>query len=268
MTGRATRVGPVVEAVVTLVRATGTYDVVSLAVPTEPAWERARPGQLLVLPGDPADGRLLPRVLWVAGVDVDPVHGTTVDVVEPAGHGLDPGRTVRVIGPVGRGFQLPATAVPVLLVGQEQSVVPLRWLLSLLRERSCPSHLVLAASDPDRHLDLAMLRRHATSLLLTTPEQVGAVVTERLGAGDTDQDPALVLATGPRELTGLVARIATGLGRAVLVAALDPDEGVVCGTGLCGQCDLSLDDGTGARPVRVCLQGPVVPGEWWVHAPG
>lgn len=258
--------GPVLDAVVTLARASGPYDIVSLAVPAGPAWARARPGQLLVLPGIPARGEQLPRVLWLAGVSVEPVHGTTIDVVLPVGHEMRVGREVRILGPLGRGFQLPADAVPTVLVGHEDSVTPLRWLLHLLRERGCPVHLVLSADDPDRHLDLGVLRRQATSVVLTTPQDLAQVLALRLD--DRSVDAALVLGTGPGPLVREVARLAGARGLAVRVCAVDPAAAVVCGTGLCGQCDLVVRDGRGtARTLRACLDGPVLPGEWLLDAP-
>ncbi|MFK5585048.1 hypothetical protein [Serinicoccus sp. LYQ131] len=262
---------PVVDAVVALVRASGPYDIVSLAVPGGPVWDRARPGQLLVLPGAATRGEVLPRVLWLAGVRVEPVHGTTAEVVLPVGHGLVVGAGVRLLGPLGRGFPLPAGPTPTLLIGHEGSVVPLRWLVALLRERDCPVHTVLSADDPDHHLDLGLLRRQATSVVLTDPQELPAVVAARLD--DPDLEVALVVATGPLTLVREVAALALARGLTTRVAAVDPGAPVVCGTGLCGQCDLVVGNGDGggttaaARTVRACLDGPVVPGEWVLGAP-
>lgn len=264
--GHAPAGSPVVAAVVTLARATGPYDVVSLAVPPGPAWARARPGQFVVLPGDPASGRVLPEVVWLADVTVDPVHGTTVDLVRPQGHGWVSGQSVRLLGPLGRGFPLPAQPVPTLLVGHELASVPVRWLVPLLRGRGCPAHLVLSAEDPDHHLDLGPLRRAASSVVLTTPTELARTVERQLE--DPQVDAGLVLAAGPRRAMREVASLAAVRGLASRVCALDPAEPVVCGTGICGQCELSVPDGPrGSRRVLACLEGPVVPGEWLTHAP-
>lgn len=258
----------VVDGQVTLVRATGTYDVVSLAVPADPAWDGCRPGQLVVLPADPAEGQLLPAVHWVAGVTLDPVHGTSVDLVLEEGHGLVTGARLRLLAPLGQGFSLPRQPVPTLLVGHEGSAVPLRWLITLLRDRGCPAHVVLSADDPDRHLDLPALRRGAASLVLTSPSQVGSAVARALDGADADraEAPAVVFASGPRRVLDQVVPVAVAAGRPVRMTALDPGSGVVCGTGVCGQCDVVVDDGRGARALRACLEGPVVPGEWWLDA--
>lgn len=245
---------------VSAVRPLGAYDAVSLWVPPAPSWERARPGQLLVLPGDPSRGEVLPQVHWVAGVDVDPVHGTTVEVVVPAGEGWPAGEELTLLGPLGRGFPLPADPVPVLVVAHEIAAAPLRWLVGLLHGRGCVVHVVLSAHDPDLHLDPGALRRQADSVVLTTPDELAGMVADRLD--DPRTDPAVVFATGPRDLVRSVASLAAPRGRAVRVAAVDVTAPVVCGTGVCGACDLVVADEGGPRRVRPCVEGPVVRGEW------
>lgn len=250
---------PVVHAAVSAVRPVGGYDVLSLSVASSPAWERARPGQLVVVPGDTHAGQVLPSVHWLAGVDVDPVHGTTIEVVLPAA--APPlGEQLRLLGPMGRGFPLPTAPVPTLVVAHEGSAAPVRWLVDLLRQRGCAVHVLLSAEDPDRHLDPGLLRRLADSVVLTRPDALAVELAARLD--DPATDPALVLATGPEELVQEVVRQAVPRGRVVRVAALDPDSGNVCGTGVCGCCELMVTDGSGRRRVRPCLEGPVLPGEW------
>lgn len=258
-----------VEAVVTAVRPAGAHDVVSLTVPDGAPWAGARPGQLVVVPTDPALGRVLPEVHWLAGVHADPVHGTSLELLLPVGRQTAPGERLRLLGPLGRGFSPPSSPVPVLLVGHETGAVPLRWLVEILRRRGCPVHVLLSASDPELHIDLVHLRRHARGVVLALPDDLPAAL-ERL-LEDPVVDPAVVYAAAPLPVLHDVARRSLRRGRALRVAALDlQGEEVVCGTGLCGACDLVVHDGTGnaaapARVVRACLEGPVVPGEWLVE---
>lgn len=249
-------------ALVSAVRPEGGYDVLTLAVPGHPSWDRARPGQLLVVPGDPTAGAVLPRVLWLAGVDVDPLHGTSVQVVltQEDSQTWPVGTQVRLLGPLGRGFALPTQPVPVVVVAHEDSAAPVRWLVALLRERGCAVHVLLSADDPDRRPDPGLLRRTAAGVVLSTSEDLRAALTTLLGA----VDPSLVLATGPADVVRLVAELARD--RVVRVAAVDPGANVVCGTGICGVCDLFVPGESGPRRVRPCLEGPVVPGEWLAGA--
>lgn len=254
-------------ATVTAVRPAGAHDVVGLTVPDGGPWAGARPGQLVVVPVDPAAGRVLPEVHWLAGVSADPVHGTTVELVLPADRGVVPGERLPLLGPLGRGFAAPAQPVPVLLVGQEGGAVPLRWLVRLLRERGCTVHALLAASDPERHVDLVFLRRHARSVVLALPEDLPATL-ERVLA-DPATDAAVLYAAAPLPVLHRVVRAAGHHGLPSRVAALDLDAPVVCGTGLCGACDLPVRGprGRGGTVLRACLEGPVVPGEQLVEDP-
>ncbi|OLT19810.1 hypothetical protein BJF81_07025 [Ornithinimicrobium sp. CNJ-824] len=151
------------------VRPAGRFDVVGLTVSHgHDGWGSARPGQFVVEPRDPAAGTVRARVHWLAGSDQDPVHGTTAELVLPADRSTTPGDRMRLLGPLGQGFPAPRQPVPVLLVGHEGGAVPLRWLTARLRSRGCVVHLVLSADDPELHLDLPFLRRHARSVVLTT----------------------------------------------------------------------------------------------------
>ncbi|MFK5635331.1 MULTISPECIES: hypothetical protein [unclassified Ornithinimicrobium] len=251
---------PVAEAVVAGVRAAGAHDLVSLSVPDGPGWRRSRPGQFVVVPADPTAGRILPEVLWLAGVHADPVHGTVFDLLLPVGRAA-PGQVVRVLGPLGRGFAAPSEPVPVLLVGHETGAVPLRWLLEVLRERGCVVHVLLGASDPELHLDLVHLRRHARTVVLALPEDLTATLARMLA--DPAVDPAVVYAAAPVPVLRDVAEEARSAGRTVRACALDlAGDTLVCGTGLCGACDLEVVDAGVARVLRPCLEGPVLPGEW------
>lgn len=260
---RAGTVLTTVSAEVVSVRFAGRFDVVGLTVGEERhGWSRARPGQFVVEPGDPGAGTVRARVHWLAGSDQDPVHGTTAELVLPAGRTVATGDRMRLLGPLGQGFPAPRQPVPVLLVGHEGGAVPLRWLTARLRARGCVVHLVLSADDPELHLDLPFLRRHARSVALTTSVDLVDAVARVLDglAGQV----GVVYAATPRHLLPRLVDVVGTRGAACRVSVLDVDgEGVLCGTGLCGGCDLELTGGAAAgRVLRACLEGPVVPGEW------
>ncbi|MFC5042484.1 hypothetical protein [Ornithinimicrobium kibberense] len=245
------------------VRPAGRFDVVGLTVSHgHDGWGSARPGQFVVEPRDPAAGTVRARVHWLAGSDQDPVHGTTAELVLPADRSTTPGDRMRLLGPVGQGFPAPRQPVPVLLVGHEGGAVPLRWLTARLRSRGCVVHLVLSADDPELHLDLPFLRRHARSVVLTTSvdlvDAVGRVLDELTG------QVGVVYAATPLHLLPRLVDAAGARGVACRASVLDVGgQDVLCGTGLCGGCDLELPGGPAAgQLLRACTEGPVVPGEW------
>lgn len=245
---------PVSTGTVSAVRAAGAYDVVSLTVPG--GWANARPGQLVVIPADPAGGTVLPAVHWLVGVHQDPVHGTSIELLMPSVAPVGTGATLRLLGPLGRGFATPSSPVPVLLVGHGSGAAPLRWLVDRLRARKCPVHLVLSADDPDRHLELGTLRRLVDSIVLCHPEDLAVTVDRVLH--DPACDPAVVYAVLPPDIGTTVAQITQLAGRVCRIAPLDLDAEVVCGTGVCGGCELETG---GRQRIRPCLDGPVLPGD-------
>lgn len=260
---------PLVDAVVTAVRAAGAFDVVRLTVPDDGSWARARAGQLVVVPGDPGHGQVLPEVHWLAGVHADPVHGTSIELLLEVERRTATGERLGLLGPLGRGFAAPSSPVPVLLVGHEAGAVPLRWLAEVLRARGCPVRVVLSASDPELHVDLVHLRRHTRTVVLTAPEDLPAALERVLD--DPASDTAVVYAAAPLPTLRDVTARALRRGLVVRAAVLDLQGPVVCGTGLCGGCDLSVQDGAAGAPARVlrgCLEGPVVPGEWLLEEVG
>lgn len=254
---------PAVPAEVVSVRFAGRFDVVGLTVGEQhPGWAQARPGQFVVEPGDPAAGAVRPRVHWLAGAEQDPVHGTTAELVLPAGRSVTAGDRLRLLGPLGQGFPAPTQPTQALLVGHEGGAVPLRWLTARLRARGCVVHLVLSADDPELHLDLPFLRRHARTVVLTTSTDLVDSVTRVMD--EHDGRPGVVYVATPRSMLPRLVHGVTSRGTACRVSVLDvEDPDVLCGTGLCGGCDLELTAGPRTGQVlRPCLEGPVIPGEW------
>jgi NAD(P)H-flavin reductase len=190
--------------------------------------EPGTPGQFFMLE---APGRVLPRPfsLCVApagelGFLVDPVGPGTRAIA-----GLEPGGSIAVTGPLGRGFDLGVERP--LLVGGGIGIAPLpyvsEWLgapPALLGFRS-PAHAAAAALVPN-----------ATVVLDPV------LVTDAL-----PPDPGDVLACGPEPMLDALARLVPG-------AQLAREAPMACGYGACYGCVVERD---GAY-VRLCVEGPVV----------
>lgn len=247
---------PVVAEVVSA-RPDGVAQRLTLSLPT-PGGARlsVRPGQFMVLPADPATGVVLPQAWWLAGVHHDLTHGTTVEVVTDH-DGWAPHDRVSVTGPLGRGFPLPAEAVGTVVVGDELAQAPARWLAALLRDRGCAVALVLCAREVDRHLDLTSARRLADPVLLTDPDGLGRTLRGLAGR----LDPALMYGVGRHQVALTVAQVAAQVRAASQVTAFDAGGRGGCGVGLCHACEVTLGQGPRRRPVRPCVEGPVLPGE-------
>ena len=102
--------------------------------------ELARPGQFVALSvGDGTSSMLLRRSFSIHRVSPQGTYGGTTEiVVAPHGPGtrqltaLEPGASVGVVGPLGRGFPLPSQPVPCILVGGGYGGASAAKALSLL----------------------------------------------------------------------------------------------------------------------------------------
>ena len=140
--------------------------------------ELARPGQFVALSvGDGTSSMLLRRSFSIHRVSPQGTYGGTTEiVVAPHGPGtrqltaLEPGASVGVVGPLGRGFPLPSQPVPCILVGGGYGSAPLFWLAEQLRERGCPVEIVLGAATASRLYGVVEGRRVADGVTVTTDD--------------------------------------------------------------------------------------------------
>lgn len=235
-----------------------------------PGWPGSAPGQFAMLsPGatgaaarfDP----LLPRPMAVYRAAPEP-GGAAVEVLyKVSGRGTRlladarPGERVRVVGPLGVGFPLPAPGQRALLVGGGTGIASLHDLAAAARGRGPVVVLLGARSAGDLmgHGDLAAL---GIELRVATEDgsagrrgQVTALLEQALaepGAGDD-----LVYACGPTPMMRRSAEIAAGRGRRCLVSL---ENRMACGFGVCLGCAVPRAGGGFAL---VCRDGPVLGAE-------
>lgn len=232
--------------------------------------ELARPGQFVALSvGDGTSSMLLRRSFSIHRVSPQGTYGGTTEiVVAPHGPGtrqltaLEPGVSVGVVGPLGRGFPLPSQPVPCILVGGGYGSAPLFWLAEQLRERGCPVEIVLGAATASRLYGVVEGRRVADGVTVTTDDGsagtagwVSDVVPDlitRTGAG-------VVYACGPMGMLRSLSTIAEEHG---IVAQVAVEEAMACGVGICMTCVMPVRDSEGTTSmVRSCLEGPVFRGD-------
>ena len=157
-------------------RRAGAYHHMTLVAPG--VAELARPGQFVALAvGGDTSANLLRRCFSIHKVSPSGAYGGTVDLVVAArGPGtrwltdLGMHSVVNIIGPLGRGFPLPADPVPCVLVGGGYGSAPLFWLAAALRERGCHVEMVLGAASKDRLFRVVEARRGADGVTVTTED--------------------------------------------------------------------------------------------------
>jgi len=190
--------------------------------------EPGRPGQFFMLR---PPGHVLPRPMSLCRFR-DGELGFLIDPVGPGTRalcGLAPGAGLRVLGPLGNGFDL---AVPrPLLVGGGIGIAPLPYAAQVLGD--VPA--ILGFRTP-RHAEAAALLPGAE--VVVEP----ALVTSLLPPAPVD-----VLACGP-------APMLKALRRLVPDAQLAWEAPMACGYGACYGCVVPI----AGRLQRLCVAGPVL----------
>lgn len=238
--------------------------------------ELASPGQFVALAvGGDTSASLLRRCFSIYKASsiqkVGPGHasGGTVDVVVAARGagtrwltGLDPGDEVSIIGPLGRGFPLPADPVACVLVGGGYGSAPLFWLAAALRERGCHVEVVLGAATRDRLFGVVEAHRVAVGVTVTTDdgsEGIKGWVSDVLPDVIRRSHAEVVYGCGPMGMLRSVTEVATAHGAIAHVAV---EESMACGVGVCMTCVMPVAGNDGVtRMARSCVEGPVFRGD-------
>jgi dihydroorotate dehydrogenase electron transfer subunit len=172
--------------------------------------------------------------------------------------------SVKVLGPLGRGFDLPRGKKQIVLVAGGMGIAPLLYLAeSLLRERPDePVETVLYFGAQSSHYfcGLDRLKRLCSSLKLSTDDGTAGYhgpVTD-LVAGDAasfERDDSVLFACGPYGMMKETARIA---GELSIPCQVSLEEKMACGIGACLGCAVRAGGENRSRGfMRVCKEGPV-----------
>ncbi len=247
---------------------------VSITIQCPAVAQESLPGQFVQVrawpgPGTAADP-LLDRPLSVAGVDKQ--KGTFELLVRVVGRGtrllasVPVGETIRVTGPLGRGFlEAAGAAGPSILVGGGVGLAPLKFLAEVL---TAGGHEVLSLVGARNAAELPPPGELAGKVQVATDdgsagfhgtvvallEQMLTMVVFRSG-----RVPApVVYACGPTPMLRALKASATLLG---LPVYLSLEERMACGIGACRGCAVRQVGPKMAagevKMVRVCHEGPV-----------
>lgn len=168
---------------------------------------------------------------------------------------LRAGDTVRVLGPLGRGFRVPPEA-PALLVGGGLGIAPLLFLAETL-PATPRATIILGGRTRDCLFALKDFSALPHEFLLGTEDgSLGerGLVTDVLSEVLTrSRENMTVFACGPWPMLQAVFRIAA---EHDLPCQVSVEAAMACGTGLCLGCAVPRADGNGYW--HVCKEGPVL----------
>ncbi|HPW17686.1 MAG TPA: dihydroorotate dehydrogenase electron transfer subunit [Candidatus Aminicenantes bacterium] len=225
----------------------------------------ARPGQFVMVKAAAGASPLLRRPLGVhdasaAGIELFfkvAGQGTEALSRKKAGDRID------LVGPLGRGFTVPADAGgrSALLVGGGRGIAPLYFLArELVRAGWRPLALYGGRSLPDIPLRGRFEAAGVPVLCSTDDGSFGfaGLVTELASRELGKNRPDRLYACGPDPMMKSLAAVAAGHG----VAAEFSLESVMgCGIGACWGCVHRIKGEAGEGWSKICEEGPVFPGE-------
>ena len=231
-----------------------------------PDWPGFDPGQFVMLsPGALSDvmrsDPLLPRPMAVyrerrSGADCDieilfKRHGRGTALLADA----LPGERIRVVGPLGRGFQEPAAGERALLVAGGTGVASIRELAARCGAQPGPKPRVLLGARSAVDL-MGLSDFEALEVPLEVSTEDGSLgrqgrVTDLLEDVLAGGEPFRVFCCGPTPMMRRVAELAEAAGRPCMVSLENP---MACGFGVCLGCAAPMRAGGYAL---VCREGPV-----------
>ncbi|MDR0433858.1 MAG: dihydroorotate dehydrogenase electron transfer subunit [Gracilibacteraceae bacterium] len=228
----------------------------------------ARPGQFLHIRVADTPAPLLRRPLSIAGIDA--AAGRLTLYYRLKGQGTEllarkrPGEKLDALGPLGRGFTVPA-AGELLLIAGGVGVFPLLSLGEAAGRRGIPCALLWGGENSAFFAAAAGIAGHIPTRRYATMDGsfgvrglVTELLTSRLAQPSTGGG-LTAAACGPYPMLKAVAATARAH---PLPLEVSLETTMACGIGACLGCALPGRDAAGGRVTRrVCLDGPVFPAE-------
>ncbi len=226
-----------------------------------PGLAAAEPGQfaMLTVTRNPAHGPVLPRPMAI--YDVDRAAGYADIVYSVVGEGtrrltgFATGQQIGVVGPLGRGFDLPRTG-HALLLGRGIGTCSLTLLAKAAAEAGIRVSAVASGRNPAAVIGTRVYQA-AGADMLSVDDETGSshpgLLRERL-VGDLDaQPPSLVATCGSARLQLLTGDLAR---RWAADAQVSVEAHMACGLGYCHGCSTAATGDALEAPL-VCRDGPV-----------
>ncbi len=227
-----------------------------------PGWPGGSPGQFVMLSpgalsGVPRFDPLLPRPMAVyreQGDEIEvllKIHGRGTALLSE----MLPGQTLRLVGPLGRGFELPRPGEQAVIVAGGTGIASVFGLAAACAKADGAAPLVLlGARSADELMGESDFADLGVDLRIATEDGSRAergLVTALLESALAVERDQRVYVCGPTPMMARVAEIAAARGRPCSASLENP---MACGFGVCLGCAAPLREGGFEL---VCRDGPV-----------
>ena len=223
----------------------------------------SRPGQFVMVRINSGLDPLLRRPFSICGL---PDEDTFCILYRVVGMGTailsqkEEGQDLSILGPLGRGFELPGADEKALLVGGGIGIAPLLFLAQTMKNRD--KEFMAGFSTSGEIIDTGKVDFLTDNILLATDDgtrgyagMVTALLEEYLGQHSDQKDPFSLYTCGPAPMLKRVASIAADYN---ITCQASMETSMACGLGACQGCAVKAASPKGhTRYYHVCKDGPV-----------
>ena len=241
-----------------------TPDVVSCAIRAKKTAESFKPGQFITVQVTEKNLSVpvLRRPFAISTVDGDKIEF----IFHVVGRGTEillgkikNGKALKILGPLGNGFDPGDISKEKLLIAGGIGIAPLKSLLEYYAANGTPARLLWGNRTRDGFFDIDNFKSKSSKFVQATDdgsEGFAGNVVEALRSGEITSGRDLsefdIFAVGPDPMMKAVALYLDGLGLECQVSLETP---MACGMGVCQGCAVAKKDGSGY--LLVCKDGPV-----------
>jgi dihydroorotate dehydrogenase electron transfer subunit len=173
------------------------------------------------------------------------------------------GERVSVLGPLGKGFEIPAKGNTPILVGGGIGVAPLFFIAQSLKRRNV--EFMMGFASASEILPLGRLKGPRIKISLATDDGtrghagfVTDLLERRIEKRAPDKGGINLFVCGPRPMLKKVARLALAHR---IPCHVSLEARMACGLGACLGCAVKASFSEGRAYYHVCKDGPVFPVE-------
>ncbi len=239
-------------------------DIVSCVLKAEKTADTFKPGQFITVQvtAKNLSVPVLRRPFAISSVDGDKIEfifhvaGRGTDILKES---IKNGRTLKILGPLGNGFDTGDLSKKKLLIAGGIGIAPIKSLLEYYDAKGKPAVLLWGNRTAGGFFDTDHYSSRSSKFVKATDdgsEGFSGNVVDALESGEVTSGSDLsefdIFAVGPEPMMRAVSSYLDGMGLECQVSLETP---MACGMGVCQGCAVQKKDGSGY--LLVCKDGPV-----------